>query len=162
MKLQEELLTPSMQEESDELLANETQAIENLKKIFLLVSGTAAQKFGEKLAREQEILARMADMVDEIFGVESAMLRAKKIAATKGEAAAALAVKMTVCYVNELVPKFDAWAKEVIAAMEEGDTKRTMFSILRKLTRYEQANVYLLKREIADAVYKSSKYVVIA
>ena len=114
------------------------------------------------LFRSQEILARMADMVDEIFGVESAMLRAKKIAATKGEAAAALAVKMTVCYVNELVPKFDAWAKEVIAAMEEGDTKRTMFSILRKLTRYEQANVYLLKREIADAVYKSSKYVVIA
>lgn len=162
MKLQEELLSPSMQEESDELLVSETQAIENFKKIFLLVSGTAAQKFGEKLAREQEILARMADMVDEIFGVESALLRAKKIAATKGEAAAALAVKMTVCYVNELAPKFDAWAKEVIAAMEEGDTKRTMFSILRKLTRYEQANVYLMKREIADAVYKSSKYVVIA
>ncbi|MBS3885899.1 MAG: acyl-CoA dehydrogenase family protein [Dethiobacter sp.] len=162
MKLQEELLMPSMQEESDELLGKEVQAIENLKKIFLLISGTAAQKYGEKLIKEQEILGRMADMVNEIFSAETAMLRAKKIAAAKGEDAAALAIKMTVCYVNELVPKFEAWAKEVVAAMEEGDARRTLFSILRKLTRYEQENVFALKREIADAVFKVNKYVVTA
>lgn len=162
MKLQEELLMPTMQEESDELLGKEVQAIENLKKIFLLISGTAAQKYGEKLIKEQEILARMADMVDEIFSAETAMLRAKKIAAAKGEDAAALVIKMTVCYVNELVPKFEAWAKEVVAAMEEGDTRRTLFSILRKLTRYEQENVFALKREIADAVFKVNKYTVTA
>ncbi|MCW3490422.1 acyl-CoA dehydrogenase family protein [Dethiobacter alkaliphilus] len=162
MKLQEELLMPSMPEESDELLGKEEQAIENFKKIFLLVSGTAAQKYGEKLIKEQEILGRMADMVDEVFSAESAMLRARKIAAKQGEEAAALAVKMTSCYVSDLVPKFDAWAKEVIAAMEEGDTKRTLFSVLRKLTRYEQDNVFQLKRDIADAVYKSNKYTVIA
>jgi len=162
MKLQEELLMPTMQEESDELLGKEVQAIENLKRIFLLISGTAAQKYGEKLIKEQEILARMADMVDEIFSAETAMLRAKKIAAAKGEDAAALVIKMTVCYVNELVPKFEAWAKEVVAAMEEGDTRRTLFSILRKLTRYEQENVFALKREIADAVFKVNKYTVTA
>jgi alkylation response protein AidB-like acyl-CoA dehydrogenase len=161
MKLQEELLMPMMSEDSDELLAKETQALENLKKVFLLVSGTAAQKFGEKIVREQEILGRMADMVCEIFGAESALLRAKKIISTKGEAAAELAVKMTVCYVNDLMPKFDAWAKEVIAAMEEGDTKRTLFSILRKMTRFEPVNVYVLKRQIADEVYKSNKYTVV-
>ncbi|MBS4007894.1 MAG: acyl-CoA dehydrogenase family protein [Clostridium sp.] len=162
MKLQEELLMPMMQEESDELLGKEVLAIENFKKIFLLISGTAAQKYGDKLIKEQEILGRMADMVDEIFSAETAMLRAKKIAAAKGEEAAALAVKMTVCYVNELVPKFEAWAKEVVAAMEEGDTRRTLFSILRKLTRYEQENVFALKREIADAVFKGNKYTVTA
>jgi alkylation response protein AidB-like acyl-CoA dehydrogenase len=161
MKLQEELLMPSMPEESDELLANETQAIENFKKIFLLVSGSAAQKYGDKLIKEQEILGRMADMVDEIFGAESALLRAKKIHAKKGEAAAALAVKMVTCYVCDTVPKMDAWAKEVIAAMEEGDTKRTLFSVLRKLTRFEQQNVFAMKREIADAVYKTNKYTVV-
>ena len=161
MKLQEELLTPTMQEESDELLAKEEQAIENLKKIFLLIAGSAAQKYGEKLIREQEILARMADMVDEIFGAESVLLRTRKIIAAKGEEAGSLAAKMTTCYVNGLVPKFDVWAKEVIAAMEEGDTKRTLFSILRKLTKFEQDNVFVMKREIADAVYAKNKYVVV-
>jgi hypothetical protein len=160
MKLQEELLTPTMREESDELLAKEEQAIENLKKIFLLISGSAAQKYGEKLSREQEILARMADMVVEIFGAESALLRTSKIIAAKGEEAGSLAAKMTTCYVNALVPKFDTWAKEVIAAMEEGDSKRTLFSILRKLTKFEQDNVFVIKREIANAVYAKNKYVV--
>ncbi len=162
MKLQEELLMPMMPEESDEALARETQSIENLKKVFLMISGTAAQKYGEKIIREQEILARMADMVCEIFGAESALLRAQKIMAAKGEEKAALAVKMVTCYVNDLMPKFDAWAKEVIAAMEEGDTKRTLFSVLRKMTRFEPVNGYTLKREIADAVYKNNKYTVVS
>ena len=162
MKLQEELLMPSMPEETDDFLGKEDQAIESLKKVFLLISGSAAQKYGDKLAKEQEILARMADMVNEIFNAETAMLRARKIYANKGEEAATLAAKMTTCYVSDVVPKFDAWAKEVIAAMEEGDTKRTLFSILRKLTRFEQENVIGLKRDIANAVYKSNKYTVIA
>ncbi|MBS3946854.1 MAG: acyl-CoA dehydrogenase family protein [Dethiobacter sp.] len=161
MKLQEELLMPVMTEESDEPLAKEAQVIENLKKVFLLVSGTAAQKFGEKIVREQEILARMADMVCEVFAAESALLRAKKIMATQGAKAASLAVKMTVCYVSDLAPKFDAWAKETIAAMEEGDTKRTLFAALRKLTRFEPENTFKIKREIADAVYAANKYVAV-
>lgn len=161
MKLQEELLMPMFPEDSDEILAKEDQAVENLKKVFLVVAGTAAQKLGDKLIREQEILARMADMTCEIFGAESALLRARKILNKKGEAAAALAIKMTTCYVNDLIPRFDAWAKEVIAAMEEGDTKRTMFTVLKKLTRYEPINGYVLKREIADAVYAANKYVVV-
>jgi hypothetical protein len=54
------------------------------------------------------------------------------------------------------VPKVYAWGKEVIAAMEEGDTKRTLFSVLRKLIRFEQDNVIQMRREIADAVYTSN------
>jgi alkylation response protein AidB-like acyl-CoA dehydrogenase len=161
MKLQEELLMPVMQEESDELLSREEQMIENFKKIFLMVSGTAAQKFGEKIVREQEILARMADMICEVFAAESAMLRARKIMAAKGAEAASLAAKMTVCYISDLAPRVEAWAKETIAAMEEGDTKRTLFAALRKLTRFEPENVFKLKREIADAVYAANRYVVI-
>lgn len=160
MKLQEELLMPVMPEESDEPLAREEQMIENFKKIFLMVSGTAAQKFGEKIVREQEILARMADMICEVFAAESAMLRARKILAAKGADAAALAMKMTVCYVSDLAPRIETWAKETIAAMEEGDTKRTLFAALRKLTRFEPENIFKLKREIADAVYAANKYVV--
>lgn len=160
MKLQEELLMPSFEEESDEPLAKETKAIENMKKVFLLCAGSAAQKFGEKLTREQEILARLADMVCEIFGAESALLRAKKILAKKGAEAAALSMKMVTCYVNDVVPKFDIWGKEIIAAMEEGDNMRTLLSVLRRLTRFEPINTYTLKREIADAVYKANKYVV--
>jgi hypothetical protein len=103
----------------------------------------------------------MADMVCEVFAAESALLRARKIMASKGAEAASLAAKMTVCYVSDLVPRFDAWARETIAAMEEGDTRRTLLAALRKLTRFEPENVFKLKREIADAVYAANKYTVI-
>ncbi len=161
MKLQEELLMPVFTDIPDEPLAAEENVIENQKKVFLLVSGTAAQKYGEKIQNEQEVLSRMADMAIEIFAAESALLRAKKIMLEKGADAAELAVKMTECYVTEMVPKMDRWAREVLTHIEEGDTRRTLLSALRKLTRLEPVDVYLHKRAIADAIYAGKKYKVI-
>ena len=158
MKLQEELLMPVFADISEEPLAAEENVIENQKKVFLLISGTAAQKYGEKIQREQEVLSRMADMAIEVYAAESALLRAKKIIMEKGAAAAELPIKMTECYVADMVPKMEAWAKEVLVHMEEGDTRRTLLSALRKLTRFEPVDVYVHKRAIADAVYAGKKY----
>ncbi len=103
----------------------------------------------------------MADMAILVFAAESAYLRAKKIVQQKGEAAAELAIKITECFVAEAVPKFDLWGKEVLAAMEEGDTRRTMLSALRKLTRFEPLNLYERKRYIANEMYEAKKYFVL-
>ena len=161
MKLQEELLMPVFADVSDEPLAAEENVIENQKKVFLLISGTAAQKYGEKIQKEQEVLSRMADMAIEVYAAESALLRTKKIIMAKGAAAAELAIKMTECYVTDMVPKMEAWAKEVLVHMEEGDTRRTLLSALRKLTRFEPVDVYVNKRAIVDAVYAGKKYKVL-
>lgn len=161
MKLQEELLMPVLTDIPDEPLAAEENTIENQKKVFLLISGTAAQKYGEKIQKEQEVLARMADMAIQIYAAESALLRARKIMLEKGADAAGLAVKMTECFVTEMVPKMEQWAREVLTHMEEGDTRRTLLSALRKLTRFEPVDVYLHKRAIADAVYAGKKYKVV-
>ncbi len=160
-KLQEDLMMPMMPELSGEVLEEQENLIENMKKVFLMVSGTAVQKFGEAIQKEQEILGRMADMAILVFAAESAYLRAKKIVQKKDEAAAELAIKMTECFVAEAVPKFDLWGKEVLAAMEEGDTRRTMLSALRKLTRFEPINLYERKRYIANEMYESKKYFVL-
>ncbi len=160
-KLQEELMMPIMADMSDELLAEQENLIENMKKVFLMVSGTAVQKYGEAIQKEQEILGRMADMAIQVFAAESAYLRAKKIIQEKGEEAAELAIKMTECFVAETMPKFDLWGKEMIAAMEEGDVKRTLLSALRKLTRFEFINLYERKRYIANEMYETKKYFVL-
>ncbi len=160
-KLQEEMMMPVMKETSDEPLAEQEELVENMKKVFLMISGTAVQKYGEAIQKEQEILGRMADMAIQVFAAESACLRAKKIIQEKGEDAAELAIKMTECFVAEAMPKFDIWGKEVLAAMEEGDTMRTMLSALRKLTRFDQINIYERKRYIANEMYESKKYFVV-
>jgi hypothetical protein len=154
MRLQEELLYPLLPEEGNSPLAWETGAVENLKKVFLLTAGTAVQKYGEKIAGQQEILARLADMVIEILGVESAVLRAGKLCAARGEEAAEPAMMMASCYLRQLIPQFEIWGKEVAAAMEEGDTMRTLVAALRKLSRFELQDIFIMKRRIADAIYE--------
>ncbi|MBC7104494.1 MAG: acyl-CoA dehydrogenase family protein, partial [Firmicutes bacterium] len=54
----------------DAPLAAETAMVEAAKKVFLLVGGTAAQKFMDKIQDEQEILAALADLVIAVYTME--------------------------------------------------------------------------------------------
>lgn len=138
--------------------AKEEFYLNNMKTLFLLAAGNAAQKFGQELTPEQEILCRLADMAMEIFAAESGLLRAKKMVAKGMTEDAEWAMKMTRCFINDMIPKMELWAKEVIAGTLEGEAASKAYSGLRLLTRYEPINGYLLKREIADKVYESKKY----
>ena len=85
--------SPLMVELPDEPLALQAHMIEMIKKAVIFVAGVAAQKFMTKLGKEQELLARIADMAIQAFALESGLLRAKKAVAEKGEAKAAFHVK---------------------------------------------------------------------
>src|SRR4051812_19973565 len=79
--LQDEILNPQMSfDEDDGLLAAETRLAQNAKKIALMVLGTAAQKYMMALADQQEILLNCADIIMEAYQMETAVLRAKKVA----------------------------------------------------------------------------------
>ncbi|HZG80533.1 MAG TPA: acyl-CoA dehydrogenase, partial [Brevibacillus sp.] len=62
--------------------------------------------------------------------------------------------------VQEAFDRVEAWAKEALAAMEEGDDLRLRLSILKKLTRRTPINTVQLKRAIADRVIEADGYVV--
>lgn len=53
-------------------------AVENLKKAVLAVAGSAAMAFMQEAEKEQEVLARVADMVSLVYLSESALLRAQQ------------------------------------------------------------------------------------
>lgn len=131
--------------------------LDNMKKLFLMAAGGAAQKFAADLQHEQEILCTLADMAMEIFAAESGLLRAKKMAA-KGAEGAEMAAKMTGCFISDMVPKMETWARQVIAGTEEGEAAGKMYAGVRLLCRYEPLNTIALKREIAGAVYAGKRY----
>ncbi|QKS72220.1 acyl-CoA dehydrogenase family protein [Paenalkalicoccus suaedae] len=158
--LQEELMMMMPQEVGDEPLEQEKYLLENAKKIFLMIAGTAAQKYGEKLQREQEMLANVADIVNEIFNLESTILRTEKAMNASGEEKAATKLLMTQIYAQEAFNHIEAIAKESLVALEDGDSLRTMLSILKKLTRHTPINLVAKKRELAQVVIAQEKYVV--
>ena len=60
----------------------EKALLRNLKDAFLVLAGAAVQRFGGKVKDEQETLIALADVAIGIFAIESAVLRAEKIAAS--------------------------------------------------------------------------------
>ncbi len=132
--------------------------LKNMKTLFLLAAGNAAQKYGEDITNEQEVLSRLADMAMEIFAAESGFLRAKKMLAQGESEESTLAMDMMSCFIHEMVPKMETWAKEIIAGTLEGEEASKAYSGIRLLTKYEPVNIYAPKRKIAEAVYASKKY----
>ncbi len=132
--------------------------INNMKTLFLLAAGNAAQTYGDKLTNEQEILCRLADMAMEVFAAESGLLRAKKMLAEGESEESKMALKMTQCFISDMIPKMETWAREVIAGTLEGEAASKAYSGIRLCTNYEPMNTYVPKREIADMVYECKKY----
>ncbi|MFV8826563.1 acyl-CoA dehydrogenase family protein [Alkalihalobacterium sp. APHAB7] len=160
MSLQEELMMMMPEEVGTEPLEQEKYLLKMAKKIFLMVAGTGAQKYQQKLQNEQEILSNVADIVSEVFNMESAILRTEKAINRNGLDKNEQKVLLTEVYCQEAFNRIEAHAKESLVAMQEGDTLRTMISILRKLTRHTPINVIAKKRQIAEAVLAEERYVI--
>src|SRR6202021_1636183 len=101
------LAGPSFEEAPEGVLADEARVVANAKKIFLQAAGGAVQKFREKLAEEQELIGALANIVMEIYAMESCLLRAQKASAAKGEAAAAVMVDAARVFIADAAERVD-------------------------------------------------------
>ncbi len=142
----------------DTPLALQEHMVKMTKKIALMVAGVAAQKFGQNLAKEQEVLAVLADIIIEIFAMESGLLRTIKIIDKEGEEKAEYHIAAVKSYVDDIIPQIEAWAKKVIAYVEEGDMLRTQLAGIKKLARYQPIDGVSLKRAIADRIIDLEAY----
>ncbi|OPA76939.1 acyl-CoA dehydrogenase [Paenibacillus selenitireducens] len=156
--LQGELLQLIPGQSFDGVLEQERHLLQMAKKIFLFVGGTAIQKVGTRIESEQEILSNLADMMIQIYALESALLRAEKQIARTSEARSENLIQMTQVFTQEAFERMESYAKETLTALESGDTLRTQLSVLKKLTRYTPVNTTALKRDIAARVIRGEKY----
>ena len=79
---------------SGEPLAREAAVLAAMKKMALFAAGVASQRFITGLEEQQEIMADLADMISEVYALESALLRAQKMARA-GRNSAEVAAAMT-------------------------------------------------------------------
>ncbi|SDJ01473.1 acyl-CoA dehydrogenase family protein [Natribacillus halophilus] len=156
--LQDELMSFMPEEPGDEPLEKEKYLLSNAKKIFLMGTGTAMQKYGEKIENEQELLLNTADIVSEIYNMEAAIARTEKAIEENGVDNETMKLLLTQVICEEGLQNIEAYAKESLIHMEEGDTLRTMLSMIRKLTRRTPVNVIGVKRDIAERVIEKKKY----
>jgi alkylation response protein AidB-like acyl-CoA dehydrogenase len=160
-KLMDEVLSGAREPASDGLLWSEAALVSAAKKIGLFAAGIASQKYMQAIQDQQEIMGAIADMVIETYAMESAVLRARKLAAHQGEGGAALPIAMTRVYLSGAMDTIESAARKVIAATAEGDMLRTQMAVLRRLSKYEPFNTIALREKIAQKVIESGKYQVV-
>ncbi len=159
-QLMDELMSPpsfSTGDEDDDPLAREAQMLANAKKLALFASGAASQKYMNALADQQEVMAALADIIMEVYAFDSALVRARKLAAAKSPQAA-LAAAMTQLYAVNAFHIIEAAARQVMAAVAEGDMLRTQLAIFRRLVKHEPADTIALSRTIAQAAIDKGRY----
>ena len=150
-KLQEELLEPAFGEPPADNFERLDGYVEGLKKLALMTAGLAAQKFGEKIAKEEEVLLRVADIATAAFAAESALLRAKK----RGDELSRLATEY---YLTEELDKASVTAQGLLPYLEEGSDLRMLMSAARRLTKHEPVNRIGIQKQVAEAVLEAEGY----
>ncbi|WP_213279224.1 acyl-CoA dehydrogenase family protein [Chryseobacterium indologenes] len=137
-----------------EFMSEEKSIIANLKKVFLMVSGAALQKFMMDIEKQQHLLLNASEILNQIYMAESAVLRAEKHFSPDSVEAA-----MAQLNLYKAVEKIITAAKEGIVSFAEGDEQRMMLSGLRRFTKYtNHPNVVALTEKVAAHYIEKGAY----
>ncbi|MEO0504514.1 MAG: acyl-CoA dehydrogenase family protein [Bacteroidota bacterium] len=142
-----------------ELFAEEKDLVKRLKKVFLMVAGSAVQKFGPDLEKHQMLLMAASDILIQVYLAESAILRTEKNAKRFGEGSQEAQIAMSKLYLYRAVEIVNQKGKEAIVSFAEGDEQRMMLMGLKRFTKYTNyPNVVALRKQIADKVAADNGY----
>jgi butyryl-CoA dehydrogenase len=142
---------------SDESLAREAGVLAAARKMALFAAGVASQRYMTALEEQQEIMADLADMISQIYALESALLRAKKLASAERSSAQAAAA-MTGLIAEETMALAEQAARRVLAGCGDGDVLSTQLAILRRLARSTPADAVALSRSVARQCIELERY----
>ncbi|WP_027086021.1 acyl-CoA dehydrogenase family protein [Cohnella panacarvi] len=158
-EVQKELLNPTIAAlPATGPLAQQTAIVTALKKVFLMVGGLAIQTHGLRMDREQEIVASLADAMIELYALESALLRARKLQGRHPDDAS-LAIDMTSLFAEEALEKAGRRARQLLAGLVSGENLRLHLSVLKRLLKFDSGDVTALRRRIAARVISAEQYV---
>ncbi|HEX6215774.1 MAG TPA: acyl-CoA dehydrogenase family protein [Vicinamibacterales bacterium] len=126
------------------------------KHLTLSLFGQATKKYGKGFSQEQEVASRLADMAIEVYALESAMLRADKIAARNG-GYTSMAADMVAVFASDSVDRLTHAAKNVLAAIAAADAGAAIDRV-HTLLRQEPIDTIAARRRIADAIIEANRY----
>jgi hypothetical protein len=159
MKVAAELMSiPDFSSEERRLFSLEKKYLRNFKKAILMIAGSAVQKLQMELAKEQEILINIADMIIDTYIAESLQLRVEKLVSMHGEENCREQLEIMRVYINDAADRIHKNGKDAINAFASGDEQRMMLMGLKRFTKTEPYNVKEARRTIAAKLISENKY----
>ena len=149
---------PSFEQPSKDIFNECKVVLGNLKKIILMVAGTASEKLGVKIGEEQELMMNISDMIIETYMLESALLKTEKLTIKDGHDNHLERISMCVNFLHSTVDKFLKNGKEAIYALAEGDEQKILLLGLKRYTKVKPVNLKEHRRLIAKKLIEENKY----
>ena len=103
-------------------------------------------------------MGHIADITIEVYALESALLRTEKLVVARGEPDCAIPVDITCVYASDAADRMEHSARQVVAALANGDEADSLFEEVRRLASHATFNTIAARRRIADSVIKAGRY----
>lgn len=149
---------PDMSAGSDDVFEQAHEQIKKFKKAVLMVAGSAAQKLMMELAKEQEVLMNISDMIIELYVAESLVLRVQKLTNSKNNVKISEQIDIMNVYLYDAADKLNKFGKDALNSFAEGDELRMMLMGLKRFTKQNPFNVKEARRRVAAHLIDEGKY----
>jgi alkylation response protein AidB-like acyl-CoA dehydrogenase len=135
-----------------EPLGRELLAVEQAKKLVAYTTNLLLQREPAEIGRQQQHLERFADMIIDVYAMESAVARAVKAVRTRGEARASLDRDVVSVFVAEASERLGANGRLLFGNDARGADVERHFEAVRRLTPYRPLGTIEARTRIAAAV----------
>jgi alkylation response protein AidB-like acyl-CoA dehydrogenase len=143
---------------SPNIFSAERELLVRTKRMVGFLLNRARHVYGDSLKEEQELLGHIADIVIEVYALESALLRTEKMVGSRGESDSVAPVDITRIYASDSADRMLHSAKQVMVALSQGDRSSAVLDEVRRLTRYEPVNTIAARRRIVDSLIRAGRY----
>jgi alkylation response protein AidB-like acyl-CoA dehydrogenase len=128
------------------------------KKTALLCLAAAARHYGEQIQEEQEALGLLANILMEIYAIESAWLRTEKLIAARGEAPCQIPIEITRAYASDGADRIALEARHLMAALDGINETDPLWMAVARLAPPRPINTVEARRRIAEAITEAGRY----
>lgn len=149
---------PDFTAPGSDYFAEKKKQIEKFKKSILMVAGAAAQKYLDKLKKEQELLFNVSNMLMYTYACESLLLRVEKICNINGEEKSSLYKDMLDVYMYDISYIINKEGVDAINSFSDGDEHMAMMMGMKRFTKTQPMNVVVARRRIAEKLIDENKY----
>ena len=128
------------------------------KRLAIAALAAASDTFGETVRDEQEVLAQVANIVIEVYAIESAAGRAEKLAKS-GSGRAPLAADVVQVYASDAADQLLHAAKTIVNALSShSDNADTVREAMSAVATHRGVDTVAARRRIGDAAIEAGRY----
>jgi butyryl-CoA dehydrogenase len=136
--------------------SHELRMLAGAKKITLAAINNVVTAHGDRARDEQELLGLMAEMVMDVYALESAVLRTQRLIIERGLERSAIPIEITRVFARDGAARVERAGRMIATETNTEEDKGA--DLIDRLTHHAPIKTVQARRRIADSMIAAGKY----